>query len=63
MCACEGTGVIRNDMGTGMYQFAPCICEAGNRTPEEVDRRRHAVMTRLKASHQLQMREKAETVA
>ncbi|OSX90337.1 hypothetical protein BTJ45_03551 [Bacillus mycoides] len=51
MCACEGTGVIRNDMGTGMYQFAPCICEAGNRTPEEVDRRRHAVMTRLKASH------------
>ncbi|MGH0686364.1 hypothetical protein [Bacillus mycoides] len=63
MCVCEGTGVIRNDMGTGMYQFAPCICEAGNRTPEEVDRRRHTVMTRLKAIHQLQMREKAETVA
>lgn len=63
MCVCEGTGVIRNDMGMGMYQFAPCICEAGNRTPEEVDRRRHTVMTRLKAIHQLQMREKAETVA
>ncbi|PFM62565.1 hypothetical protein COJ48_18910 [Bacillus cereus] len=63
MCACNGTGVIRNDMGTGMYQFAPCICAAGNISREEVDRRRHAVMARLRAIHQLQMREKAETVA
>jgi hypothetical protein len=55
MCACNGTGVIRNDMGTGMYQFASCICEAGNRSPEEVDKKRHAVMARLKAIHQLQL--------
>jgi hypothetical protein len=55
MCACEGTGVIRNDMGTGIYQFAPCICEAGNQTPEEVDRKRHAVMAELREIHQLQL--------
>ncbi|PGY16307.1 hypothetical protein [Bacillus cereus] len=55
MCACEGTGVIRNDMGTGMYQFGPCICEAANQTPEEVDRRRHAVMAELREIHQLQL--------
>lgn len=55
MCACEGTGVIKNDMGTGMYQFAPCICAAGNQTPEEVDRRRHAVMAELRIIHQLQL--------
>ncbi len=55
MCACNGTGVIRNDIGMGMYQFGSCICEAGNRTPEEVDRRRHAVMAELRAIHQLQM--------
>lgn len=63
MCVCEGTGVISNDMGNGCYQFAPCICEAGNRSPEEVDRRRHAVMAELKAIHQLQLEGKwdAET--
>lgn len=55
MCACNGTGVIRNDIGMGMYQFAPCICEAGNRSPEEVDRRRHAVMAELREIHQLQL--------
>ncbi|WP_242255084.1 hypothetical protein [Bacillus cereus group sp. BfR-BA-01379] len=55
MCACKGTGVIQNDIGMGMYQFGSCICEAGNRSPEEVDRRRHAVMARLKEIHQLQM--------
>ncbi|MED1013431.1 hypothetical protein [Bacillus mycoides] len=55
MCACEGTGVIRNDMGTGMYQFAPCICEAGNQTPEEVDRRRYDAMARLEIAYQMQM--------
>lgn len=38
MCVCEGTGVIRNDIGMGMYQFGSCVCEAGNRSPEEVDR-------------------------
>ncbi|MCU5706111.1 hypothetical protein OCF67_18185 [Bacillus wiedmannii] len=54
MCACNGTGVIRNDIGTGMYQFGSCICEAANITPEEVDRKRHAVMARLKEIHQLQ---------
>lgn len=36
MCACNGTGVIQNDIGTGMYQFASCICEAANQTHEEV---------------------------
>ncbi|HDR7595216.1 TPA: hypothetical protein QCX59_004426 [Bacillus mycoides] len=63
MCACNGTGVIRNDIGMGMYQFAPCICEAGNRSREEVDRRRHAVMAELKEIHQLQLEGKwdAET--
>ncbi|PDY93496.1 hypothetical protein [Bacillus toyonensis] len=55
MCACEGTGVITNDMGTGMYQFAPCICEAGNQTPEEVDRRRHDAIARLEIAYQMQM--------
>ncbi|MRB24283.1 hypothetical protein GH839_25890 [Bacillus thuringiensis] len=55
MCACNGTGVIQNDIGTGMYQFGPCICEAANQTPEEVDRKRHAVIARLKAIHQLQL--------
>ncbi|EOQ15390.1 hypothetical protein KQ3_05859 [Bacillus cereus B5-2] len=55
MCACNGTGVIQNDIGTGMYQFGACICEAANQTPEEVDRKRHAVMARLKEIHQLQM--------
>jgi hypothetical protein len=55
MCACNGTGVIRNDQGNGCYQIAPCICEAGNRTPEEVDRKRHAVMARLRRIHQLQL--------
>lgn len=55
MCACKGTGVIQNDIGTGMYQFGPCICEAGNRSPEEVDRKRHAVMARLREIHQLQL--------
>ncbi|MES5957539.1 hypothetical protein QCI42_30035 [Bacillus fungorum] len=55
MCACNGTGVIQNGIGTGMYQIGPCVCEAGNRSPEEVDRRRHAVMARLKEIHQLQM--------
>ncbi|MBJ8078477.1 MULTISPECIES: hypothetical protein [Bacillus cereus group] len=58
MCACEGTGVIRNDMGTGMYQFAPCICEAGNQTPEEVDRRRHGAIARLEIAYQMQMERK-----
>ncbi|MCU5058940.1 hypothetical protein OB978_24700 [Bacillus cereus] len=55
MCACKGTGVIQNDIGTGMYQFGPCVCEAGNQTPEEVDRKRHAVMARLREIHQLQL--------
>ncbi|UYX52443.1 hypothetical protein M3Y14_29305 [Bacillus thuringiensis] len=55
MCACNGTGVIRNDMGNGCYQFAPCIYEAGNRSPEEVDIRRHAVMAELREIHQLQL--------
>lgn len=63
MCACNGTGVIQTDIGMGMYQFGPCICEAANQTPEEVDRKRHAVMARLRAIHQLQMEGKwdAET--
>ncbi|MBE7128121.1 hypothetical protein [Bacillus mycoides] len=63
MCACEGTGVIRNDQGNGCYQIAPCICEAGNRTPEEVDRRRQEVIERLKETYRLQQLEKAGEVA
>ncbi|MGG0207790.1 Uncharacterized protein BWINRA5_00029 [Bacillus mycoides] len=63
MCACNGTGVIRNDMGTGMYQFAPCICAAGNQTPEEVDRKRHAVIARLMEIHRMQQEEKQGVVA
>ncbi|WP_144508081.1 hypothetical protein [Bacillus mycoides] len=55
MCACKGTGVIQNGIGMGMYQFAPCICEAANITPEEVDRKRHAVMAELREIHQLQL--------
>lgn len=63
MCACNGTGVIQNDIGTGMYQFGPCICEAGNRSPEEVDRRRHAVMAELREIHQLQLEGKWDAKA
>ncbi|MES9700744.1 hypothetical protein ABWK42_26785 [Bacillus sp. JJ927] len=46
-----------------MYPFGSCICEAANITPEEVDRKRHAVMARLRAIHQLQLEGKwdAET--
>ncbi|PEQ65505.1 hypothetical protein [Bacillus cereus] len=55
MCACNGTGVIQNDMENGCYQFGPCICEAANQTAEEVDRKRHAVMAELKTIHQLQL--------
>ncbi|PHB24752.1 hypothetical protein COE80_17125 [Bacillus pseudomycoides] len=58
MCACEGTGVIRNDQGNGCYQFASCICSAGERSPEEVDRRRQEVMARLEMAYQMQMQEK-----
>ncbi|PEO48121.1 hypothetical protein [Bacillus pseudomycoides] len=58
MCACKETGVIRNDIGTGMYQFSPCICAAGNRNHEEVDRRRQEVMERLETAYQMQMQEK-----
>ncbi|QWI52485.1 hypothetical protein [Bacillus mycoides] len=63
MCACNGTGVIRNDIGTGMYQFASCVCEAANITPEEVDRRRQVVIERLKETYRLQQLEKAGEVA
>ncbi|KDB41002.1 hypothetical protein DH31_12195 [Bacillus cereus] len=63
MCACNGTGVIQNDIGTGMYQFGPCICEAANQTPEEVDRRREEVIERLKETYRLQQLEKAGEVA
>ena len=38
MCACNGTGVIQDGVGMGMYQFGPCVCEAANQTPEEVDK-------------------------
>ncbi|WP_368904923.1 hypothetical protein [Bacillus wiedmannii] len=50
-------------MEKGCCQFVRCICEAGNRSPEEVDRRRHAVMARLREIHQLQLEGKwdAET--
>lgn len=63
MCACNGTGVIQNDIGTGMYQFGPCICEAANQTHEEVDRKRHAVIAELREIHKLQLEGKwnAET--
>lgn len=63
MCACNGTGVIQNDIGMGMYQFGPCICEAANETPEEVDRKRHAVIARLMEIHRMQQEEKKGIVA
>lgn len=63
MCACKGTGVIQNDIGTGMYQFGPCICEAANITPAEVDRKRQEVIERLKETYRLQQLEKAGEVA
>jgi len=63
MCACNGTGVIQNDIGTGMYQFGPCVCEVANRSPEEVDRRRQEVIERLKETYRLQQLEKAGEVA
>lgn len=63
MCACNGTGVIQNDIGTGMYQFGPCVCEAANITPEEVDRRRQEVIERLKETYRLQQLAKTGEVA
>lgn len=63
MCACNGTGVIRTDMGMGMYQFGPCVCEAANQTHEEVDRKRHAVIARLMKIHRMQQEEKQGVVA
>lgn len=63
MCACNGTGVIQNDIGMGMYQFGSCVCEAGNITPEEVDRKRQVVIERLKETYRLQQLEKAGIVA
>lgn len=61
MCACNGTGVIQNGIGIGMgmYQFGPCVCEAANQTPEEVDRKRHAVIARLMEIHRMQQEEKS----
>lgn len=63
MCVCNGTGVIQNDIGTGMYQFGPCVCEAANQAHEEVDRKRHAVIAELREIHKLQLEGKwnAET--
>ncbi|MES5896941.1 hypothetical protein [Bacillus cereus group sp. RP43] len=63
MCACGGTGVIRNDIGMGMYQIGPCICAAGNRSSEELDRRRDEIIERLKEMYRLQQLEKAGEVA
>ncbi|MGU3355413.1 hypothetical protein ACLBWW_27420 [Bacillus sp. M5A3_1b] len=63
MCACNGTGVIQNSIGMGMYQFGPCVCEAGNQTHEEVDRKRHAVIARLMEIHCMQQEEKTGVVA
>lgn len=59
MCACNGTGVIQNDIGMGMYQFGPCVCEAANQTPEEVDRKRQSVIARLMENHRMQQEEKS----
>ncbi|MGG1339911.1 hypothetical protein ABE244_04825 [Bacillus toyonensis] len=63
MSACNGTVVIKNNIGMGMYQFTPCICEAVNITPEEVDRKRQEVIERLKEAYRLQQLEKAGEVA
>lgn len=38
MCACNGTGVIHNDIGMGMYQVEKCICNAVI-SPEESKRK------------------------
>ncbi|EJR71402.1 hypothetical protein [Bacillus cereus] len=63
MCACNGTGVIQNSIGMGMYQFGPCVCEAANQTPEEVDKKRQAVIARLMEIHRMQQEEKKGVVA
>ncbi|EEK97148.1 hypothetical protein bcere0013_57110 [Bacillus cereus BDRD-ST26] len=47
----------------GMYQFGPCVCEAANQTPEEVDRKRHIVIARLMEIHRMQQEEKTGVVA
>lgn len=54
MCACNGTGVIQNDMGFGMYQFVGCICAEGERSREELERDRQVLMMNLKIALQLQ---------
>ncbi len=43
----------------GMYQFGPCVCQAANQTPEEVDRKRHAVIARIMEIHRMQQEEKS----
>ncbi|PFS27777.1 hypothetical protein COK47_25715 [Bacillus cereus] len=63
MCACNGTGVIQNDIGMGMYQFGPCVCEAANQTSEKVDKKRHAVIARLIEIHRMQQEVKKGVVA
>lgn len=55
MCACGGTGVIQNDIGMGMYQIVGCICQAGQRSHEELDQRRQVIMEQLELAYKLQM--------
>ncbi|PFZ08465.1 hypothetical protein COL60_16435 [Bacillus pseudomycoides] len=58
MCACNGTGVIRNDIGMGMYQVVGCSCAAGERRQREADKNRQEVMKRLEMAYQMQMQAK-----
>lgn len=50
----EGKEVIKNDFEAAI-KFAPCICEAGNRSSEELERRCHGVMAELREILQLQL--------
>ncbi|WP_034644119.1 hypothetical protein [Bacillus manliponensis] len=41
MCACNGTGIIQNDIGMGMYEISNCICSnAKGMSNEEWKQRR-----------------------
>lgn len=54
MCACNGTGVIQNDTGMGIYQIASCICSnAKGMSHEEWERRRQGFANWLDHAEQL----------
>ncbi|WP_242224536.1 hypothetical protein [Bacillus cereus group sp. BfR-BA-01380] len=54
MCTCNGTGVITNNVGFGMYGKYPCSCAAGERSREELDQHRQVLMKNLEIACQMQ---------